>query len=104
MVPTALADIARAIGAPLPSAARDIVADGLSTDSRMLRSGEVFFALKGERFDGHAYVVAAAARGACACVVERSYRAGAGIGAGAGANVPLLAVEDVGAALLALAA
>ncbi|MYA90383.1 MAG: UDP-N-acetylmuramoyl-tripeptide--D-alanyl-D-alanine ligase [Synechococcus sp. SB0669_bin_8] len=43
---------------------------GINTDSRQLRAGELFLALRGENFDGHHYLTAAAARGACAAIVE----------------------------------
>lgn len=44
---------------------------GVSTDTRSLRPGELFLALRGERFDGQAFVRRAAALGAAAVVVER---------------------------------
>src|ERR1700680_971146 len=50
--------------------AHDAVAEGYSIDTRTLRSGELFFAIKGERLDGHDYVEAALAAGAVAAVVE----------------------------------
>jgi UDP-N-acetylmuramoyl-tripeptide--D-alanyl-D-alanine ligase len=39
------------------------------TDSRTAQAGDVFFALKGDRFDGHAFLGEVAARGAAALVV-----------------------------------
>ena len=44
---------------------------GLSTDSRTLREGDLFVALRGERFDGHAYIEAAKLKGACAAIVDK---------------------------------
>jgi UDP-N-acetylmuramoyl-tripeptide--D-alanyl-D-alanine ligase len=44
---------------------------GLTTDSRQARAGELFFALKGDRFDGHDYVDDVAKKGVAAVVVER---------------------------------
>lgn len=44
-------------------------------DSRRIQPGDVFVALKGERFDGHAYVKEAMARGAVAAVVEYAIEA-----------------------------
>jgi UDP-N-acetylmuramoyl-tripeptide--D-alanyl-D-alanine ligase len=44
---------------------------GVSIDTRSLRPGDLFVALRGERFDGHDYVGAALAAGACGAVVER---------------------------------
>jgi UDP-N-acetylmuramoyl-tripeptide--D-alanyl-D-alanine ligase len=48
---------------------------GVSTDSRRIRDGELFFALHGPNFDGHAYVDAALAAGAPAAVVDREIAA-----------------------------
>lgn len=64
-----LARIAEFISSPahLPGEAA-----GYSIDSRSLQSGELFFAVKGERLDGHDYVEAALAAGACAAVVEEA--------------------------------
>jgi UDP-N-acetylmuramoyl-tripeptide--D-alanyl-D-alanine ligase len=50
----------------------EAVATGYSIDSRTLLPGDLFFAVRGERLDGHDYVTAALARGAVAAVVERS--------------------------------
>ncbi len=44
---------------------------GVSTDSRRIRRGELFFALVGERHDGHDFIAEALARGAAGAVVER---------------------------------
>ncbi|HIK27739.1 MAG: UDP-N-acetylmuramoyl-tripeptide--D-alanyl-D-alanine ligase [Oscillatoriaceae bacterium SKW80] len=43
---------------------------GINTDSRTVKPGEVFVALKGEKFDGHKFVEAALASGAIAAIVE----------------------------------
>src|SRR5271169_4251127 len=50
----------------------DELAQGYSIDSRTLRPGELFFAVKGERLDGHDYVAAALEKGALAAVVQRN--------------------------------
>lgn len=47
---------------------------GVSTDSRTLREGELFFALRGRRYDGHAFVAEAFRKGAWGAVVDRGYR------------------------------
>jgi len=49
----------------------EAIATGYSIDSRTLQPGELFFAVKGERLDGHAYVEAALAAGAVAAVVQQ---------------------------------
>lgn len=46
---------------------------GYSIDSRTIGSGELFFAVKGERLDGHEYVAAALADGAVAAVVSNQW-------------------------------
>ena len=46
---------------------------GVSTDTRTLGAGELFIALRGERFDGHEYVVQALAQGAAAALVESAW-------------------------------
>jgi len=45
---------------------------GVSIDSRTIREGELFVAIKGVRFDGHDFVPEAINRGAWGAVVERS--------------------------------
>jgi UDP-N-acetylmuramoyl-tripeptide--D-alanyl-D-alanine ligase len=52
--------------------AHEAVAAGYSIDSRTLQPGDLFFAVRGERLDGHDYVEAALAKGAVAAVVERA--------------------------------
>ena len=47
------------------------IAQGYSIDSRTVGEGELFFAVKGERFDGHDYVAAALEKGAAAAVVKK---------------------------------
>jgi len=46
------------------------VATGYSIDSRTLQPGDLFFAVRGERLDGHDYVEQALAKGAVAAVVD----------------------------------
>jgi len=49
---------------------------GVSTDSRSTKPGDVFFAIRGERFDGHDFVRDAFSRGCVTAVVEESFRGG----------------------------
>src|SRR5271169_3659403 len=49
----------------------DPIASGYSIDSRSLQAGELFFAVRGERLDGHDFVEAALARGAVGAVVSK---------------------------------
>ena len=76
-----------------------LTAQGYSIDSRSLLPGELFFAVRGERFDGHDFVTAAAERGAIAAVVSKSKVASL---PDAALSVPLLIVEDPLAALQSL--
>ena len=46
---------------------------GISTDSRQCQTGEIFVALRGEKFDGHQFVNQILATGALAAVVEKSW-------------------------------
>ncbi|MGC2451052.1 MAG: UDP-N-acetylmuramoyl-tripeptide--D-alanyl-D-alanine ligase [Candidatus Sulfotelmatobacter sp.] len=48
---------------------RDEVAQAYSIDSRSVRRGELFFAVKGERLDGHDFVAAALEKGAVGAVI-----------------------------------
>jgi UDP-N-acetylmuramoyl-tripeptide--D-alanyl-D-alanine ligase len=69
--PATIEDIARAVGAECSAVSARTV-DGVSTDTRTLRPGDVFVALRGERFDGHRFIGAAAEAGAAAVVAEES--------------------------------
>ena len=68
---------------------------GVSTDTRSLTGGELFVALRGEKFDAHAFLGEALSRGAAALVVDDPRPA-------AGAGVPVFVVRDTTAALGAL--
>jgi len=46
---------------------------GMQTDTRALRGGELFVALRGENFDGHDFVPTAIANGAIAAIVDTGY-------------------------------
>jgi UDP-N-acetylmuramoyl-tripeptide--D-alanyl-D-alanine ligase len=71
--------------------------DSVSTDSRTLAPGALFVALRGERFDGHRFIDAAAGHGAAAAMVDED----SGL---AGPAIPLLVVGDTKRALGRLAA
>ena len=45
------------------------IAQGYSIDSRTIRPGDLFFAIKGDRFDGHDFVQHDLEKGAAAAVV-----------------------------------
>ena len=50
---------------------QELVFTGITTDSRIESSGELFVALCGERFDGHAYCKMALEHGAAAVLVSK---------------------------------
>ncbi|MBN2200388.1 UDP-N-acetylmuramoyl-tripeptide--D-alanyl-D-alanine ligase [bacterium] len=64
-----LADIARLLHQTFDPD-RDVRVTGVSVDSRGVRPGDVFFALPGDRVDGHAFTADAFGRGAVAAVVD----------------------------------
>ena len=74
---------------------------GFSIDSRTIAPGELFFAVRGERLDGHDYVAAALQHGAVGAVVSRTRIASLPDTA---LDHPLLICDDPLAALQALAA
>lgn len=80
----------------------EAVAQGYSLDSRAIKPGELFFAVKGERLDGHDFVEAALANGAVAAVVQRDRCAPSPSGKDAAPQI--IVVEDTLAALQKLAA
>jgi UDP-N-acetylmuramoyl-tripeptide--D-alanyl-D-alanine ligase len=87
------AEAARALGGRLRGA--NVAFERVSTDSRSVRTGDLFIALKGERFDGHEYVPRAEQQGAVASVVSRELES---------ARQPQVVVEDTRLALGRLAA
>jgi len=88
------AEAAIATGAK-PAAGAVWTASGVSIDTRAVAANDLFVALKGPRFDGHDFVIAALSSGAAAAMVDRPI---------SGADpARLLAVPDTMAGLEALA-
>jgi len=79
-----LGEAAQAIGAQ--AVGMQVRFRGVSTDTRSMGEGELFVAIRGEKYDGHAFLDAARQRGAAAAMVDRAH--------GAVAPLPLLVVED----------
>ena len=77
---------------------QSVVADRVHTDSRSLQSGDLFVALRGERFDGNQFMAQAKAQGAVAVVCEASGEAEA-----AAHGLPALVVPNARLALGELA-
>jgi len=72
----------------------DVTFTGCSIDSRTLKQGNLFIALRGERFDGHSFINAAQKKGASAAMVQSSVDV---------ENLPLLIIEDTKQAMGRLA-
>ncbi|HEX5431964.1 MAG TPA: UDP-N-acetylmuramoyl-tripeptide--D-alanyl-D-alanine ligase [Bryobacteraceae bacterium] len=92
----ALQDISEYLRLRQPAPANAEVT-GWSVDSRTLRPGDLFFALKGPNHDGHAHIAEVFRKGAAAVVVDRE------ISIGAAAQGRVLRVEDSLQALQELA-
>ncbi len=102
--------IAEACGAEIIGGAADAEVKAVCTDSRAAKAGDLFFAIKGDKFDGHDFVAEVAVKGVAAVVVEKKQvgrvtpcapTAGRGLPA---LPCAVLAVKDVRAALGKLAA
>ena len=71
---------------------------GISIDSRTLEEGEAFFAIKGDRVDGHNFIPAAMRAGASVAVVDENKLASLGK-----YKIPMIVVRDVMEAMRRLA-
>lgn len=89
-----LKDIAGAIGGHLIKGSLDHKVKGVTTDSRKVSAGQVFFALRGPNFDGHKFIDEVVFKGASAAVVQEAAQAQ---GLQPSANIVL--VDDTLAAL-----
>ena len=67
----------------------DVVLSGVSTDTRQIKAGELFIALRGPNFDGHQFIEQAIANGAGAVISEQDIKQ----------SVPCLVVKDCRLAL-----
>ena len=65
-------DIVAATGGRLTHGRAEWPIDGISIDSRTVAAGDLFVAIRGERFDGHRFVAEALSRGARGAIVEAS--------------------------------
>jgi UDP-N-acetylmuramoyl-tripeptide--D-alanyl-D-alanine ligase len=83
--------VVQATGGRLASAHGDRAFSSVSIDSRTLQPGALFVAIRGERFDGHAFVETAVARGAAGLLVSAPV-----------APLPGVSVITVGDTLIAL--
>src|SRR5208283_5749965 len=92
-----MGEVAAFLGVPSSLTDRPVV--GYSIDSRSLAPGQLFFAIRGPRFDGHQFVGQALERGASGMVVEEAFFSSAP----AEWRPALLAVPDTRNALQMLA-
>jgi UDP-N-acetylmuramoyl-tripeptide--D-alanyl-D-alanine ligase len=69
-----LSQIAALAGAKLESGDANISVSKISTDSRTLKRGDFFVALRGQNFDGHQFVEAAAKSGAVGAIVDLGWQ------------------------------
>lgn len=75
MEPLTLSEVIQATqGKPGEGLALETLIQGVSTDSRTLSAGDLFFALKGGNFDGHAFVTMALGQGSPAVVVKKEWK------------------------------
>jgi UDP-N-acetylmuramoyl-tripeptide--D-alanyl-D-alanine ligase len=87
--------VAKTVGGTLRSGDPEFPIGDVLTDSRSLRAGDLFVALRGPRFDAHAFVAEVLERGASGAIVENGY-------AGSGRHDPAHGVIEVADTLRAL--
>ena len=73
MNPLTLSQIAQFAGAWLSSGDGTVVINKVSTDSRTIKPGELFVALRGENFEGHDFIEAGAKAGATGALVDLNW-------------------------------
>jgi UDP-N-acetylmuramoyl-tripeptide--D-alanyl-D-alanine ligase len=73
MNPLTLSQIAQFAGASLSSGDGTVVINKVSTDSRTIKPGELFVALRGENFEGHDFIEAGAKAGATGALVDLNW-------------------------------
>ncbi len=89
--------VAKACGAELKSGSTATLVENVCIDSRQAKVGDLFFAIRGEKFDGHDFVGEVASKNVAAIVVEKNKVPALNL------NCPLLLVKDVRVALGQLA-
>src|SRR5438270_11561624 len=74
MNPLSISQIAKFAEAKLESGDGEISVERVSTDSRTIKKGELFVALRGENFDGHKFVEDVAKSGATGAIVDPAWK------------------------------
>ena len=88
--PMTAGELASVVGSPCPIVS-DTVITAITTDSRMIRAGDLFVAIRGKNHDGHLFLGDAKKQGASLLLAARS-------------GTDILSVEDTQGALSAIAA
>ncbi len=89
-------DSLKQIGTWLDCPCKDTPIKGFAIDSREIEEGFLFFALRGQKFDGHDFLQEVGKKGAVAAIVDKTYKGETG-------GLILLFVDDVTRALQTLA-
>ncbi|MDP2808151.1 MAG: Mur ligase domain-containing protein, partial [bacterium] len=97
MEPMLLSQIAGAVGGRLQGPDRNV--SGVSIDTRSLKADQLFVAIKGPKFDGHDFLMAAQQSGAVAALVSAQNTKDKNWSD----EFPLITVSDTAAALQQLA-
>src|SRR5689334_7540271 len=74
MNPLSISQIAKLAEATLESGDGKVSVERISTDSRTIKKGELFVALRGESFDGHKFIEDAAKAGAAGAIVDPTWK------------------------------
>lgn len=98
MIAATIQDVIAVLGAECSTAIKpDAPIRGAAIDSRTIRPGQAFFAVRGEYFDGHDFAAEVAVKGAACIIAERA------IDLPSDHTVPVLVVDSVLGALATLA-
>src|SRR5881227_916410 len=73
MNPLSILQIAELSSAKLEQGDGKILIERISTDSRTIKKGELFVALRGENFDGHKFIEESAKAGAAGAIVDSKW-------------------------------
>lgn len=101
MINISLREIASGIDGELIEGIGEASISGVSIDSRSVKNGEMYIALKGERFDGHQFIKSAVDNGAGCIMAAKDMR---DLVLSVSGNTPVVFVEDTTVGLRVLAA
>src|SRR5437870_4869444 len=88
-----LEEISKAVGGTLDGP-ENVKVRGYSIDTRTINSGDLFFAIKGPRFDGHQFLAQAFQKGAAAAVIEAGSASPTGTGPSQGPTIRVKSTLD----------